>query len=69
MTNTPRPVASRRPRLPPSEIGLPVTTPVDVRPWLTENVSIIQPMIRSSVLTSGAGMSLSGPMTNPISLV
>ena len=35
-TNTPRPVASWRPRLPPSEIGLPVTTPVDVRPWFTE---------------------------------
>ena len=69
MTNTPRPVASRRPRLPPSEIGLPVTTPVDVRPWLTENVSIIHAMIRSSVLTSGAGMSLSGPITKPISLV
>ncbi len=35
-TNTPRPVASRRPSEPPSEIGLPVTTPVDVLPSFIE---------------------------------
>jgi hypothetical protein len=35
-TKTPRPVASRRPRLPPSEIGLPVTTPEAVLPWFIE---------------------------------
>ena len=32
VTNTPRPVASLRPRLPPRLMGLPVTTPVAVRP-------------------------------------
>ena len=35
-TNTPRPVASRLPKEPPIAMGLPVTTPVDVLPWLTE---------------------------------
>jgi hypothetical protein len=34
--NTPRPVASWRPRLPPSAIGLPVTTPVAVPPRFIE---------------------------------
>ena len=35
-TKQPRPVASRRPRLPPMLTGLPVTTPVCVPPWLME---------------------------------
>ncbi len=35
-TNTPRPVASTRPREPPRGIGLPVTTPVAVVPWFME---------------------------------
>lgn len=35
-TNTPRPVASTRPRLPPSAMGLPVTTPVAVEPSFIE---------------------------------
>jgi len=68
-TNTPRPVASRRPSEPPSVIGLPVTTPVDVWPWFIEYVSIIHAMICSFVFTSGAGMSVFGPMMMPISLV
>ena len=54
-TNTPRPVASTRPRLPPSAIGLPVTTPVAVEPSFMEYVSIIQAMVWALVFTSGAG--------------
>ena len=46
-----------RPSEPPSEIGLPVTTPVAVWPWFIEYVSIIHAMICSFVFTSGAGMS------------
>ena len=68
-TNTPRPVASTRPRLPPSAIGLPVTTPVAVEPSFMEYVSIIQAMVWALVFTSGAGMSLDGPMMTPISEV
>ena len=68
-TNTPRPVASARPRLPPSDTGLPVTTPVAVRPTFMEYVSIIQAMVCGLVFTSGAGMSFSGPMIRPISVV
>ena len=58
-----------RPSDPPSEIGLPVTTPVAVPPTFIEYVSIIHAMICSLVLTSGAGISLFGPMMMPISLV
>ena len=68
-TNTPRPVALTRPSDPPSSIGLPVTTPVAVAPVFIEYVSIIHAMICALVLTSGAGMSLCGPMMRPISLV
>ncbi len=68
-TNTPRPVASWRPSEPPSEIGLPVTTPVAVLPEFIEYVSIIQAMTWALVFTSGAGISLLGPMMMLISLV
>jgi len=67
--NTPRPVASTRPSEPPRSTGLPVTTPVAVEPVFIEYVSIIQAMIWPLVFTSGAGMSLEGPMMMPISLV
>ncbi len=66
---TPRPVASRRPSEPPRSTGLPVTTAVAVAPSCMEYVSIIQAMTCSLVFTSGAGMSLLGPMMMPISLV
>ncbi len=66
---TPRPVASWRPRLPPSAIGLPVTTPVAVPPRFIEKVSIMIAIVIALVPTSGAGMSLSGPMMMPISEV
>ena len=33
---TPRPVASRRPSVPPDATGLPVTISVTVRPWYIE---------------------------------
>ena len=36
VTNTPRPVAFTRPRLPPRCSGLPVTTPVAVAPVFIE---------------------------------
>jgi hypothetical protein len=36
VTNTPRPVAFTRPRLPPRWMGLPVTTPVAVAPTFIE---------------------------------
>src|SRR6266700_2485088 len=58
---TPRPVASRRPRDPPSSMGLPVTTAVVACPTCMEYVSITQAMVCSPVPTSGAGMSRSGP--------
>ena len=35
-TSTPRPVASKRPRLPPTATGLPVTTAGTVWPWPME---------------------------------
>ncbi len=66
---TPRPVASRRPSEPPSETGFPVTQPGTVWPACMEYVSMIQAMVWAFVLTSGAGMSLSGPMMRLISVV
>ncbi len=36
VTKTPRPVASLRPKEPPKATGLPVTTPVEVRPMFME---------------------------------
>src|ERR1700683_1538311 len=44
-TKQPRAVASWRPSDPPMEIGLPVTTPSDVRPLVMEYVSMIQAMV------------------------
>ena len=51
------------PRSRPALIGLPVTTPGTVYPTCIEYVSMIQAMIWALVLTSGAGMSRSGPMS------
>jgi hypothetical protein len=65
VTNTPRPVALTRPRLPPRRMGLPVA----VLPVFMLDVSIIRAMICGLVFTSGAGMSCCGPMMMPISLV
>ena len=67
--STPRAVASSRPSEPPTESGLPVTTPRTEWPLFIEYVSKIHAMTRGSVPTSGAGMSLSGPMSLMISLV
>ena len=64
---TPSPVADVRPSDPPKTMGLPVTTPGTEKPAFTEYVSIIQAMLRSSVPTSGAGISRSGPMMGKIS--
>ncbi len=64
---TPRLVASWRPAEPPTDSGLPVTTPSAECPTFMEYVSMIQAMIWSSVPTSGAGMSRSGPMNGRIS--
>ena len=70
MTNaTPRPVASVRPRDPPSSTGLPVTTSGECLPVIIVTVSTIQAMVCSSVFTSGAGMSCSGPMIGRIAAV
>ncbi len=60
---TPWPVASERPTDPPSESGLPVTTPGTEYPLCIETVSMIQAITWAFVPTSGAGMSESGPMT------
>ncbi len=65
---TPRPVAALRPWLPPTESGLPVTTAGTEKPCSIEIVSMIQAMIFGEVLTSGAGMSYSGPMITLISV-
>ena len=59
---TPRPVASTRPGMPPRSSGLPVTTAGD-QPARDEYASMTQPMTLASVLTSGARMSVVGPMT------
>ena len=58
---TPRPVASLRPFDPPITTGFPVTTAVSVCWACMEKVSINHAMVISPVLTSGAGMSFSGP--------
>jgi hypothetical protein len=63
---TPRPVASVRPREPPSSIGFPVTTSGGCLPVIIVTVSTIHAMVCSSVFTSGAGMSCSGPMIGRI---
>ncbi len=65
----PRPVASRRPREPPISTGLPVTTAVTVWRLCMEYVSMIHAIIRSLVLTSGAGTSESGPRVSMIAEV
>ncbi len=65
---TPRPVALGRPSLPPMSSGLPVTTAGMEYPASMEMVSIIQAITSALVLTSGAGMSESGPMSMLISL-
>ncbi len=65
----PRAVASFRPSLPPMERGLPVTTASAVYPLCIEYVSMIQAIVCAFVLTSGAGMSRSGPMRSSISVV
>src|SRR3569623_2108358 len=70
---TPWPVASARPCEPPAETLLPVTTPRTVlrslAPAMFMYVSIIQTMVWLLVLTSGAGMSRSGPMFVPSAAV
>ena len=59
----PRAVALSRPSEPPCSTVLPVTTAGSARPDWRPNSSASQSMIRASVLTSGAGMSTSGPIT------
>ena len=66
---TPRPVASVRPREPPSSTGFPVTTADECCPVIIVTVSTIQAIVDSSVFTSGAGMSFSGPMSGRIAAV
>jgi hypothetical protein len=66
--SAPRAVALRRPRVPPTAIGLPITDPATVWPRCIEKVSIIQAIVCEPVLTSGAGMSFSGPSRMPISV-
>ncbi len=60
---TPRPVAASRPSEPNRSSGLPVTTPGE-KPAYLEYSCMIQPMTLALVLTSGAGMSVVGPMTS-----
>jgi hypothetical protein len=64
---TPRLVAPPRPSEPPTDTGLPVTTPVTCSPCAREGVH--HPghrlLVRADV---GAGMSFSGPMIGMISL-
>ena len=66
---TPDAVAPVCRRIPPTASGLPVTTSGSERPWSMSSVSSSQAMTRSSVLTSGAGMSRSGPSSGAISNV
>jgi len=47
--NAPRPVASSRPRLPPSAMGLPVMTPGARIPAMASYSPAIQPMMRALV--------------------
>ena len=67
MMFTPRPVALGLPSLPPMSSGLPVTDAGTEYPACIESVSMIQAMISPVVLTSGAGMSDSGPTRTLIS--
>ena len=64
---SPLDVASGLPREPPISGGLPVTTPGTAKPSAMLIVSMIQAISRPLVLTSGAGMSFSGPMMIDIS--
>ncbi len=61
LTMMPLPVASVRPKEPPSTNGLPVTTAKVVCPLVFENSSISQAISVALVPMSGAGISLSGP--------
>ena len=65
----PRAVALRRPSVPPTANGLPITAAATVWPRCIERVSIIQAIVCEPVFTSGDGMSLSGPRRMPISVV
>ena len=58
---TPRPVASSRPFEPKRSTGLPVTTAGE-KPWNFEYSSMIHAITCAFVFTSGAGMSVCGPM-------
>ncbi len=66
--SAPRAVALRRPRVPPTASGLPITEAEMVWPRCIDSVSMIQAIVCDPVLTSGDGMSLSGPMSGPISV-
>ena len=68
-TTTPVDVAPAWAGVPPIESGLPVTEPGSNSPRIIDRVSISQAMTRPSVLTSGAGMSRSGPSSGEISMV
>ena len=60
----PRAVALRRPRVPPTASGLPITEAETVWPRCIDSVSMIHAIVCEPVLTSGEGMSLSGPMSD-----
>src|SRR5437867_9885065 len=64
--NPPRPVACSRPSEPPRAMGLPVRM-AGVSPNIRLYSSYIHPISRAPVFTSGAGMSVYGPMTGAIS--
>ena len=64
---TPRPVASRRPSVPPALTGLPVTISVTVLPWYMEYVSMNQAITCSLVPMSGAITSVCEPTNGIIS--
>ena len=66
---TPDAVAPAWAGVPPRDSGLPVTDPGTSMPCTFSRVSISQAMTRPSVLTSGAGMSRSGPRSGMISSV
>ena len=67
--STPFAVAPACPREPPIDSGLPVAEPLSASPRSIDSVSTSQAITRSSVLTSGAGTSLSGPSSGEISSV
>jgi hypothetical protein len=60
-------VAPVWPREPPIDSGLPVTDAARFLPETIDSVSTSQAITRLSVLTSGAGMSVSGPSSGLIS--